>query len=75
MNPKQLPLAGQLFNGDKDFYGRAIKLKGKDLLLIGFAEHEADDYVEKYNPNSITMLTKWENHIDAQVKKVSLDYW
>ena len=72
MNPNNLPTLGKISNGDKDFYGNAAKLKDKNLLLIGFAEHEADEYVAKYNPKSIKMLTKWENHIDSKVQKYPL---
>lgn len=72
MDPKQLPILGPITNGDKDFYRRAAKLKGKHVLLIGFTEAEADEYVAKYEPQSITMLTKWEGHVDAAVKKYQL---
>ena len=72
MDPKQLPILGPITNGDKDFYGQAAKLKRKNVLLIGFSEEEADEYVAKYDPNNITMLTKWEDHIDSKIQKYKL---
>ena len=67
-----LPIAGAIKNGEKDFYGKAMNLKGKNVLLIGFSEQEAQMYVDKYDPACITMLTKWDDHVDAEIKKYQL---
>ncbi len=72
MDPKSLPILGPISNGDKSFFGRAAELNNKNLLLIGFSEFEADEYVSQYNPKHITMLTKWEGHIDSAVEKYQL---
>lgn len=72
MDIKRLPIVGPITNSDKDFYGQVANLENKNVLLIGFSECEADEYVARYNPKKITMLTKWEGHIDSDVRKYPL---
>lgn len=72
MNPNNLPFVGIIKNVDKDFFGKVTNLEGKSVLLIGFSEGEVDDYVSKYLPKDITMLTKWRDHDDAKIQKYKL---
>jgi SAM-dependent methyltransferase len=69
MNPSELPMVGTITNPDKDIYGRFTNLENKKLLCIGFSELEIDSLIKVYNPKSITVLTNWEDHVDARIAK------
>jgi len=69
---RDLPIVGEISNGNMDFYGNFTDLRGKNVLCIGFSETEVDAYVVKYGPSRITALTNWAGHEDAQVKKFPL---
>ncbi len=73
MNPRDLPLVGPLENaGGHGFFGQYSDLSGKHLLCIGFSEQEVTDYVAEHEPASITLLTNWADHKDAQISKYPL---
>lgn len=67
--PSELPIVGVIENTEKNFFGKYSDLYGKNILCIGFSEEELDLYVFKYNPNKVTVLTKWVDHVDAEIKK------
>jgi SAM-dependent methyltransferase len=72
MKVSDLPLVGPITNGEKDIYGSFSDLSGKKLLCVGFTEDEIDAYVAKYDPTSVTALTYWAGHKDAEVAKYPL---
>ncbi len=73
MSPRDLPAVGVLSNcGGHGFFGEYTNLEGKRLLCIGFAEDEFTNYVAKYGPASITLLTNWAEHKDAQIETYPL---
>src|SRR5207249_11402979 len=47
-------------------------LSGKRLLCIGFSEDEVQQYVARYGPARITMLTNWVDHADARITSFPL---
>jgi SAM-dependent methyltransferase len=72
MNPNDLPIVGVPTNTEKNYIGRFTDISGKNVLCIGYSEIEVDELVLKYNPASISMLTNWADHGDANVKKYPL---
>jgi SAM-dependent methyltransferase len=68
MKPSELPIVGEISNTNKDFYGKYSDLSGKNILCIGFSQEELDLYVYKYQPSKVTVLTKWADHVDAEIK-------
>jgi hypothetical protein len=72
MNPLKLPIVGAISQTEKNVFGKLSNLENKNLLCIGFSEDEIDTLVAPYKPSKIAMLTKWADHIDAQVRKYEL---
>ena len=72
VNPRELPRVGPISNPIHDFYGEYTDLSGKRLLCIGFTEDELRQYVARYGPARITMLTNWVDHADAKIKSFPL---
>jgi SAM-dependent methyltransferase len=73
LNPNNLPNVGIISNTDKDFFGYFSDLKGKNILCIGFSSQEIEWYVEKYQPASIKVLTKWADHVDAAIERFPIE--
>jgi SAM-dependent methyltransferase len=75
MDPKLLPCAGIIQNPEKDYlrrFGHIATIRNKKCLCIGYSESEVDEYILKYGPREIVMLTNWTDHKDARVKKYPL---
>jgi SAM-dependent methyltransferase len=73
LSPSDLPVLGCITNWAKDYLSRHVDcIKNKEILCIGYSEAEIDTYIAIYNPQSITCLTYWEGHIDAEVSKYPL---
>ena len=65
MNPKLLPCANVIHNPDKDIinlFQHITTIKNKKCLCIGYSEQELQDYVIKYCPEKIVILTNWEDN-------------
>lgn len=70
MRVEHLPKLGVIQNPtDGSFFGEWSCLADKDLLCIGMSEQQIDQFVEIHSPQSVTILTYWSEHIDAQSSK------
>lgn len=70
MNPNLLPSANIIHNPDKDIinlFQHITTIKNKKCLCIGYSEQELRDYVIKYCPENIVILTNFEDHKDANI--------
>ena len=72
MHPSSLPKVGPIQNGIRDFIPLLTNIIENDVLAIGYAESQIDELIAKYHPKSITALTLWENHRDAEIKRHQL---
>ncbi len=69
MHPSELPRLGVISNWKKDYLGDFVDLSAMSVLCIGYSEAEISELVLKYSPRAVTVLTLWEDHIDAQGNK------
>jgi SAM-dependent methyltransferase len=69
MDITNLPKPGAILNPiEIDWMPRlGGDLRDKDVLAIGYNREQLADGVEKHNPRSITLLTKWADHGDAKI--------
>lgn len=72
MKAVDLPVVGAPANTNKDYLPQFTDLAGKRVLCIGYSEAEIEEFVAKYDPASIEVLTNWADHKDAQVAKYPL---
>jgi SAM-dependent methyltransferase len=72
MHPSSLPKVGQIQNGFRDFIPLMTSVADKDVLAIGFSEPEIEELIGRHQPRSITALTLWENHRDAEITRHKL---
>jgi SAM-dependent methyltransferase len=73
--PTPLPYVGVITNGTDDVgavANRYLPLAGKKVLCIGLSETGIADQVAVYGPASITSMTLWPDHIDAETKAYEL---
>jgi len=72
MDPNLLPRTGIIRNHEKDYLHRfqhIASIRDKKCLCIGYSESEVDEFVLRYDPQEIILLTNWTDHKDAQVEK------
>jgi SAM-dependent methyltransferase len=69
MHPSSLPKVGPIQNGFRDFIPLLTNIAGKDVLAMGYSEPQIDELIAKYQPKSITALTLWQNHRDAEITR------
>jgi len=70
MNPADLPPTHAFENATADmlqFFSRWLSLEGKSCLCVGFDGPQLEEFVLKYRPKSVTLLTLWAEHGDAAV--------
>jgi SAM-dependent methyltransferase len=75
MLPTDLPRLGPPQNTEKDwlrFVENIASVRNKKILCVGYSEAELKEFVVKYRPRDITVLTKWEDHPDAAIKAYPL---
>jgi SAM-dependent methyltransferase len=68
--PALLPSTSSYQNASADmfeFFSRWVTLQGKSCLCIGFDGPQLQDFVLKYQPKSVSLLTLWAEHGDAVV--------
>lgn len=66
MRVDDLPRLGMIYNpADGRFFGEWSSLDDKNLLCLGLSENQIDDFIAIHNPQSVTVLTYWADHIDA----------
>lgn len=71
MNPEKLPTATPFINAHHDVlqkFSDLISIEGKKCLCIGYDETQLKDYVLKYQPASVVLLTLWEGHKDSRIE-------
>lgn len=67
MGIKDLPYLGPIENPlDGDLFGQWSNLAGMNLLCLGLSEAQVDKFIAPHAPESVTLLTYWAEHIDAQ---------
>lgn len=70
-----LPKLGIISNPlDGDVFGRYSELHGKDVLCLGISEDQVDRFITPHNPNSVTLLTYWQDHVDSQSSRYPLTF-
>jgi SAM-dependent methyltransferase len=70
---ESLPELGTVDRADNDYLEPFRScIKNKKILCIGYSELEIEKYVERFEPASITCLTYWAGHRDAEVAKYPL---
>ena len=70
MNPSNLPITTPLINGHHDVlddFSKLISIKGKRCLCLGYDESQLQDYILKYEPASVVLLTLWDDHKDSSI--------
>ena len=70
MNPEKLPITSPLINGHHDIlenFSDLVSIKGKRCLCIGYDENQLKDYILKYSPRSVVLLTLWDDHKDSNI--------
>ena len=70
MRASELPRLGVIENyTDGEFFGQWSDLRSRDILCLGFSEAQIDQFIAPHLPNSVHLLTYWDEHIDAQSTK------
>lgn len=70
MNPSELPITTGLINGHHDLlskFSSLVSIEGKNCLCLGYDESQLQDYILKYKPNKVTLLTLWAGHKDSKM--------
>ena len=44
-----------------------MSIEGKHCLCIGYDENQLKDYILKYNPKGVVLLTLWDDHRDSNI--------
>ena len=71
MKVKDLPTTTPLINGHHDIlekFSKIISIKNKKVLCIGYDEHQLNEYILKYDPKEVVLLTLWDYHQDSNIK-------
>jgi len=68
MRPNDLPCLGPIKAPIDRFYG-VPEMDGQNILCIGMSESEIDSMLVTRGSASVTVLTMWEQHIDAKPGK------
>jgi SAM-dependent methyltransferase len=70
MNPEDLPITTPLINGHHDSLAKfsdLVSIKNKHCLCIGYDENQLKEYILRYNPKKVVLLTLWDDHKDNQI--------
>lgn len=70
MKPKNLPITTSLINAHHDLlenFSNLVSIKNKRCLCIGYDESQLKDYILKYDPKSVVLLTLWDDHKDSNI--------
>lgn len=67
MYPGDLPKVGKITNAlDAGILTEFTEISGKNLLCLGMSEAELNEHIVPHEPASITVLTFWADHKDAE---------
>lgn len=73
VSPDELPRLGPPSNATCDYLGKfEDAIAGGDILCVGYDEPQIHQYVLRFKPRSITVLTYWSDHKDGGVTKYPL---